>query len=295
MRVTLLHNKSAGSENHAADELETAVQNAGHEIVETVSSQEQLISSIRAHPCELIAIAGGDGTVSRTACALAGCRVPLTILPLGTANNTALSLGIQGEVEELVQRWASGRLAPFDLATLSAGDTLTPFSEAVGWGIFPSVIANANRLSEPDEPVHTLERDREVFKAVIEEAEARSYAIRVDGVSVTGKFLLVEIVNIPLIGPQLAVSPGSESNDGVLELVVAGESERAALIELAITGRIASDVRLRTLRGKHFTVETEDAAFHRDGSLVEDMAGRSEFSISVEPASVSYLLDPKRG
>jgi diacylglycerol kinase family enzyme len=294
MRVTLLHNKSAGSENHAADEIESAVQRAGHEIVATFSSQEDLISSIRAHPCELIAIAGGDGTVSRTACSLAGCRVPLTILPLGTANNTALHLGLQGTVEELVQRWSSGRLAPFDLATVSAGDTLAPFSEAMGWGIFPAVIGNANRLSEPDEPVHTLERDRKVFQAVIEEAEPRSYAIWVDGVSVTGKFLLVEIANIPLIGPQLAVSPESDSSDGMLELVVAGESERPALIELALTGRVASDVRLRTLRGKHFTVETEDMTFHRDGSLVER---RSEgaFSISVEPASVSYLLDPKRG
>lgn len=293
MRVTLLHNKSAGSENHAADELETAVEAAGHEIVDTVSSQEQLISSIRERPCDLIAIAGGDGTVSRAACALAGCRVPLAILPLGTANNTALSLGFQGDVEELVQRWASGRLAPFDLATLSAGDTLAPFSEAVGWGIFPSVIARADRMSEPDEPVHTLERDREVFRSVIEEAEARSYAIRVDGVSVTGKFLLVEVLNIPLIGPQLAVSPDSDSSDGVLELVVAGESERAALLELAVTGRVASDVRLRTLRGKHFTIQSEDAAFHRDGSLVEREGERGEFSISVEPASVSYLLDPK--
>lgn len=295
MRVTLLHNKTAGSENHAADAIEAAVEKAGHEIVVTVSSQEELISSIREHPCELIVIAGGDGTVSRAACSLAGCRVPLAILPLGTANNTALSLGFQGSVEQLVQRWASGRLAPFDLATLSAGDTLVPFSEAVGWGIFPTVIADANRLSEPDEPVHTLERDRRVFQAVIEEAEPRSYAIRVDGVTVSGDFLLVEIMNVPLIGPQLLVSPTSDSSDGLLELVVAGEAERSTLIELASTGRVSSHAGLHTLRGKHFTVETEDMAFHRDGRLVEHESPGSEFSISVEPASVSYLLDPNRG
>lgn len=295
MRVTLLHNKSAGSENHAAGEIESAVEKAGHEIVATLSSQEELVSSIREHPCELIVIAGGDGTVSRAACSLAGCRVPLAILPLGTANNTALTLGFQGTLEDLVQRWSSGRLAPFDLATLSAGDTLTPFSEAVGWGIFPSVIADANRLSEPDEPVHTLERDRRVFQAAIEEAEPHSYTIRVDGVTVSGKFLLVEILNIPLIGPQLAVSPGSDSSDGFLELVVAGEPERAALIELACTGRVASHVGLHTLRGKHFTVETEEMAFHRDGRLVERKHQGGEFSISVEPASVSYLLDPNGG
>jgi len=294
MRVTLLHNKSAGSENHAADDIEASVRRAGHEIVDTVSSQEELISSIRARPCELIALAGGDGTVSRAACALAGCGVPLAILPLGTANNTALSLGVLGEVDELVRRWSSSRLAPFDLATLSVGDTLVPFSEAVGWGIFPEVIADANRMSFPDEPEHTLERDRLLFQSVIEAAEPRSYAIRVDDVSVTGKFLLVEIVNIPLIGPQLAVSPGSDSSDGVLELVVAGESERTALVELALSGQIASDVRLRTLRGRRITVETDDATFHRDGSLLERPPETREFAVSVEPASVTYLLDRRR-
>src|SRR5690348_3443979 len=119
MRVTLLHNKSAGSENHAAGELEAHIRAAGHELVTTVSSQEHLIASIRADQPELIAIAGGDGTVSRAACALAGCGVPLAILPLGTANNTALTLRVSGAVNELVDRWMSGRVVPFDLGTLA--------------------------------------------------------------------------------------------------------------------------------------------------------------------------------
>jgi diacylglycerol kinase family enzyme len=290
MRVTLLHNKSAGSENHAAAELKSGIRDAGHEIVDTVSCQEELVESIRARRPELIALAGGDGTISRAACAVAGCGVPLAILPLGTANNTARTLGVRGEMAELVQRWSAARVVPFDLATVAAGEALAPFSEGVGWGVFPAVIAETSRMSVPGAAEHTLERDREVFRAMLEVSQTRPYVIDVDGVSVTGEFLLVEIMNIPLIGPQLEVSPSSDPSDGVLELVLAGESERPTLLELAVTGQIASDVRLRTLRGKHITVRTADSAYHRDGSLLERAPEVVDFSLSVEPASVSYLL-----
>ena len=294
MRVTLLHNKSAGSENHAAEDLEASVRRAGHELVDTVVTQENLVASIRARPPELIAIAGGDGTVSRAACALAGCSVPLAVFPLGTANNTALSLGVRGNVDELVQRWSAGRLVPFDLATVCADDMLSRFSEAIGWGVFPAVIARTSQMSWPDETPSTLERDRSVFQLVVEDFEPRPYAIQVDEVRVTGEFLLVEIMNIALLGPQLAVSPESDPSDGLLEVVLAGETERAALLELASTGRITSGARLRTLRGKHITVQTRDRAFHRDGSLVEHASGGVEFALEVKPASVHYLVDRPR-
>jgi diacylglycerol kinase family enzyme len=94
-----------------------------------------------------------------------------------------------------------------------------------------------------------------------------------------------------MLGPQLEVSPDSDPGDGLLELVLAGAEERAALLELAANGSIASDRRLRTLRGKEITVRTADAAFHRDGSLVERSAAGVEFSLSVEPASVRYLVE----
>lgn len=291
MRITLLHNKTAGSENHAADDIEASISRAGHELVEISSGLEELIASLRERPCDAIAIAGGDGTVGRAACALAGCGIPLAILPLGTANDTAAALGIRGELDDLVQSWASSRRVPFDLATLRSGDdTLAPFSEAVGWGVFPSVMEETRRMSIQDEPEDTLDRDRSVFQSVVESAELRPYVIQVDGERLDGEFLLVEIVNISLIGPRLNLSPDSDPSDGVLELVLAGESERTALYELASTGKIESDVRLRTLRGKHFTIETDRRTYHRDGSLQRSPSKGGAFSVTVEPASVSYLL-----
>lgn len=290
MRITLLHNESAGSENHARDELEACLRRAGHVVVDVVSNLEELLDSLVRERCELVVVAGGDGTVGRVACALAGRGLPLAILPLGTANNTARSLGVTGSVEALVAGWSGGSLRELDLAAINEGDRLTAFSEAVGWGVFPKAIRKADELSAPDQRERTLERDRDVFRRVVERARPRHYEIEADGADLSGEYLLVEIVNIPYIGPQLEVSPDSDPSDGKLELVLAGESERDAVLELAEQGSLSFDKRLPTRTVERVAVRSETRRFHLDGVLLEGTRKPNVSVITVQPATARYLL-----
>ena len=263
---------------------------AGHEIVDVVSKLDELLVTLSKRRPDLIVIAGGDGTVSRAACALVGRHVPLAILPLGTANNTALSLGLKGSMDALVAGWARGTRRRFDLGTVVEGEELAPFSEAVGWGIFPDVMAETEDMEFPDEREETLARDRRLFRATIERAKADHYEIEVDGETIAGEYLLVEIVNIPYIGPHLEVSPCSNPSDGRFELVLAGESERTALLELTDSGTIAEGVRLPTRSATHVTVRSAARRYHRDGKLIEPSRRPSEWVVTIEPAVVEYLL-----
>ena len=45
----------------------------------------------------------------------AGRGVPMAIVPLGTANNTALSLGIEAPIDELMSGWRPAGKRPLDL------------------------------------------------------------------------------------------------------------------------------------------------------------------------------------
>jgi diacylglycerol kinase family enzyme len=290
MRVTLLHNRTAGSEDHAEHEIEASMRRAGHEIVDVVSKLDDLLATLSKRRPDLIVIAGGDGTVSRAACALAGRHVPLAILPLGTANNTALSLGVNGSMDALVTGWARGTRRRVDLATVVEGDELAPFSEAVGWGIFPDVMAETEHMASPDEREDTLERDRSLFRASIERAKTDHYEIEVDGETIAGEYLLVEVVNVPYIGPQLELSPSSNPTHGRFELVHAGESQRAALLELAGSGTIAEGMRLPARSATQVTVRTTARRYHRDGMLIELTRRPSEWGVTIEPGAVEYLL-----
>jgi diacylglycerol kinase family enzyme len=50
---------------------------------------------------DLVAVAGGDGTVAKAARHMPNRNVPFALLPTGTANNVAHSLDLLGEAEEI--------------------------------------------------------------------------------------------------------------------------------------------------------------------------------------------------
>ena len=111
MRIALMHNPSAGSEDHSADELIEQIRRAGHEVVAHFSKVADLsATALQRQNCDLVVVAGGDGTVDEAALALAGSGLPLTILPLGTANNIARSFGLMREERELMAAWGSGSI-----------------------------------------------------------------------------------------------------------------------------------------------------------------------------------------
>ena len=69
----------------------------------------------------LVFAAGGDGTVRACAQALAGTRIPLAIVPLGTANLTARALGIPAGAGRAIDVGFRGRDRVIDLALAELG------------------------------------------------------------------------------------------------------------------------------------------------------------------------------
>lgn len=111
--VALMHNPDAGNKNHKRAELMTLLRDAGFKprYQSTNGNYDQAL----ARPGDFIIAAGGDGTVRKIAKHLVGSGTPLAILPLGTANNIATSLGIAGETRDLIVALASARVKKFDV------------------------------------------------------------------------------------------------------------------------------------------------------------------------------------
>ena len=287
MRVALLHNPSAGSEDHSLQDLTRAIWAAGHEVHSTVDRISDLTAALQREPCDLVVVAGGDGTVGRAACALAGWQVPLSIIALGTANNTARSLGLPAAAKKVAKAWSKAQETIFDLGLLNDGVLRHRFSEAAGWGVFPETIALAKGKKKAA-VAKTLRRDRKLFRDTMRAMTPRPYRIEIDGRDLSGDYLVVEVMNIPLLGPQLAISPSSEPGDGELELVLAGNAERLALEQLLSTGKSEPGA-LRVERGRKIRVEASEGLHHRDGRLERHAPGARVFDFEVEPAAVSYL------
>jgi len=100
--------------------VEKVLKPAGWELVyyET-TGQEDLPALVRRaldeYRPDLVAAAGGDGTLSGVAAGLAGSGVPMGILPAGSWNALARNLEIPGSYEEAARLWLGGHeLQPLD-------------------------------------------------------------------------------------------------------------------------------------------------------------------------------------
>ena|SRR5436190_3226949 len=99
MQIVLIHNPKAGDRRHSKKELIAALTDLGHQVLYRSTKKHGWKKALEKSS-DLVIAAGGDGTVAKIAWRIMNTGIPLTILPLGTANNLARSLGFIARPEE---------------------------------------------------------------------------------------------------------------------------------------------------------------------------------------------------
>jgi diacylglycerol kinase (ATP) len=289
MRVSLMYNEDAG-DGLSTNDLRDQIQRLGHDVVHLVDNPAALARTID-DSIDLVVTAGGDGTVRSAAVALAGRPIPLAILPFGTANNIALSLGIEGPLPELIQRWDRATRTPFDVGTARGPWGSHAFVEAIGTGLMVAGITAAQQqVDHIDDADTRLRLALETFLKVLADLEPQAVTLHVDGRRQSGSFLLIEIMNIGSIGPQLELAAGIDPRDGLLSVVTAREAHRPLLIDYLshrLEGR-AFSLELPTERARQVQVEgwTE---MHIDDQVHRGLDAEA-VAVSITPAAVTVLV-----
>lgn len=230
MRVTLLHNPTAGDEEHSRDRLLSALEEAGHETVYQSTKDDRWTDALD-RPSDLVVGAGGDGTVDKVFKALAGRDVPVALLPLGSANNVARTLGIATNASalQLARTWDDAGSRPYDIGELDAGGDVARFVECMGGGIFGDVLVRAGERDEELSAEEKKELGLELLEAAIHDAPAYEWGLELDGEDLSGEFLAVEVMNVREIGPNVPLAPDADPGDGLLDLALLGAGHREGL------------------------------------------------------------------
>lgn len=230
MRLTVLHNPKAGDAEVTADELRDLLQSAGHAVTYQ-SIKKSNWTRVLEERCDLVVAIGGDGTVSKAARELAGSGVPLAIVPTGTANNIARSLGVSGELPGLVGQWETGVTRALDLGVASTASERMRFVEAVGMGAFARLIGEGEMPKEDMSAPEELDAAMALAIRFVQEAQPVRCELQADDRELSGDYLAVEIMNIRSIGPLALLAPDAMPGDGLLDIVAITEHHRRALVE----------------------------------------------------------------
>ncbi len=214
---------------------------------------------------DTVVAAGGDGTISAVAGALAGTGCRLGVLPLGTFNFLARALGLPQDIDAALDVVARGRDLPLTVGEVNG----TVFVNNASLGAYASVL-------EARETVYgRWGRNRlaaywSVVVAMLGVSRAQRLTITVDGRSERVRTPVAFVAIRPHQLETYALSGADAVRDGALALFLAPDSGRLALIWRSL--RIAlrrtepgRDYRLCT--GCEILIETERAqvTLARDG------------------------------
>ncbi len=102
----------SGIERLRADGIEVEILHSGgpQETEDAIRQRQKAL--------DFVIVGGGDGTISSTARVLKECQLPLAILPLGTANDLARSLGIE-ELDQAFDVIIENHRQPIDLGVVN--------------------------------------------------------------------------------------------------------------------------------------------------------------------------------
>jgi diacylglycerol kinase family enzyme len=285
MRTLLLHNPKAGDGNPSPELLQDALAQSGCE-VSYCSKQDDDWKSALAGAWDLVAIAGGDGTVARAARYLGDRTTPLAILPMGTANNVARSLGLNRSAEELAAKLRGAPSRPLDTGIAKGPWGERGFVEAVGLG----AVADAINRSGPKPPLeYRIAHGRQALCDAIAEAKPHPFSLSVDAEKIEGDFLFVEILNLSFSGPRLPFAHLARPGDKLLDVVLLAEEQRDAVIAWIREKPEAEPPPFGLRQGRRVKLTWEDAPLRIDDRSFEPPKKGATVKVGLEDNSLDVL------
>ncbi|MVN89194.1 diacylglycerol kinase family lipid kinase [Deinococcus sp. HMF7620] len=272
--ATLIYNTRAGGSGHCTpDDLVEALHGIGYAPVYQATTSEAELRAVLENVQGTVFVAGGDGTVRAAALHLAGqTGVTLGVIPLGTANNVARTLGVQGTPTEVIAAYADAAAVPFDLGRVTApwGEDL--FLEACGCGAFADVLAEY----DPEAGKSPL-RAVQALTTSLSSFDPPPLSLTLDGQpEPETAFALLEVMNTRATGPRLRLATHADPSDGQLDVVridVAGREGLLAYLAALARDDFEALASVDSTRAACIEVPYSGQAFHVDAEVRPPMPG----------------------
>jgi diacylglycerol kinase family enzyme len=234
-RATLIHNPESGDDRQpSAGQLQLLLETAGYK-VRYASTKENGWKKALKRSADLVAVAGGDGTVAKVARRLIERGVPIGVLPLGTANNISKTLGISGlEIETLIDSWKDGWEMSFDAGIARGPWGERYFIEGAGAGLLANAIPKIDASTmhaQLQQSEVKLWHARQLIQGHLSATKSLEIMAKIDGEDVSGRYLLIEVMNMQFIGPNLFLAPAVTHKRGEFEVALVSEEHAGAIRE----------------------------------------------------------------
>ena len=297
MRITLMHYPGAGYGKHRKKDLMEALAKAGHHAIYQSTKKRSYKKALKK-PGDLVLVAGGDGTVTKIARRLIDTGIPLAVLPLGTANNLARTLGFIASPEELIARLEDGKKHSFDVGIARGPWGTRYFFEGAGAGLLADYVRTTKKQDKKPKSAskdHEMARHVSLLRRLLHDYPDQEWKIDIDGKDVSNNYILWEAMNVRSVGPALYFAPRATIKDAEFDFVCVREADRPLLLD-HFDARLAgkkSKFPLPVRRFRRLRILWQGSTLHFDDKLWPRNGQRarnpSEVEITVKPSALIIL------
>ncbi|MCQ8873634.1 lipid kinase [Mesorhizobium sp. LMG17149] len=258
--------------------------------VETFEALPEIASDIvrLRQMADLVVVCGGDGSVSAAAMAVVESRLPMGIIPMGTANDLARTLDIPMDLLQAADVIVRGRLRQIDIGTVNGNAFFNVasvgLSTELAQGLDPTLKKRFGRLGYALAAVKVLTRATRFHAKIIEKGAATDV-----------ETYQIAVGNGRHYGGGNVVEETAEIDDGHLDLY---SLEMTNLWKLALmlrsfrSGTHGAWREVRTARCVEFDIETEKPMpVNTDGEIVTSTPAH----FKVHPKAISVFAPPPVG
>lgn len=237
---------------------------------------------------DAVVVAGGDGTVSLAIQELAATGVPLGIVPTGTGNDLATSLGIRDlDADGAADAVIAGRTRTIDLARVTRADGSTVlYGTVLASGFDSKVNDRANRMTWPRGHM----RYNIAILAEFVRLRGIPFDIALDLADgtverLTGDLVMATVGNGRTYGGGIPICPDADLEDGLLDVTLVRPAGRLTLLRLlprVYRGTHTSIRQVSTYRVRRVQLTSPGVTAYADG----DPFGPLPVSIDVVPRAL---------
>jgi diacylglycerol kinase (ATP) len=220
---------------------------------------------------DLIVSAGGDGTLNEVVNGIAqgGCTAALGVLPLGTGNDFARTLGVPIDLDTAIERIMAGKIRATDLVRVTSD--CTRYFANVSSGGFSGMVDEklTAEMKRTWGPLAYLRGAAAAF------SELHGYATRValdDAEAFELDLYNVVVANGRYVAAGIPIAPEAELADGLLDIVFIperGPAELAILAAQILVGKHLSSDAVIFHRAKKIAISSRPGMwFNVDGELI---------------------------
>lgn len=224
----------------------------------------------------MFVVCGGDGTVSSVARAMVGTTATLGIIPTGTQNNVALSLGIPTDIPAAIAILRTGSRLKVDIGMATCGDISTPFLEICSVGLFSALFSSGDDIQHGN-----IARIGDFLETLTTSPPSEIHLLVDNKLETQDLGHVVLIPNMPYIGRNYQVGSEDSFSDGLLDVLLCADVPKLELLigYILKTPKINSgeDARIKHFRVRKVVIDTHPAM-----PVMADGKALGEGSVQIE-------------